>query len=236
MTSSASASARAPRPRRGRPARRSWPSASPGRVAADRGGTHATEGLADPGRMYRGDVDLVRIARHEARHARPPRRPRSGSDGAGPLRGAGRGASGRRPPASGGPRRTSRPARSTGRARSPAAPRACRSARACRERRPCWRCSISFQPAPRPSSTRPPLISATVATTLARLPGGRKVTGETSVPSVMLDVSRARPASVAHASVVGRPASPEAGVVVGSEVRSRSRPARSPGTRARISA
>ena len=54
-----------------------------------------------------------------------------------------------------------------------------------------------------PTSTRPPLISSTVAAILARLPGWRKVTGETSVPRWMVDVSRASPASVVHASVVG---------------------------------
>ena len=50
---------------------------------------------------------------------------------------------------------------------------------------------------------RPPLISSTVTTTLARLPGFRNVTGVTSVPRVIRSVSRARPARTAQASVVG---------------------------------
>jgi hypothetical protein len=51
-------------------------------------------------------------------------------------------------------------------------------------------------------------MSATVLITFARFPGRRKVTGDTSVPNVIRVVSRARPASVVHASVVGSPASP----------------------------
>ena len=62
-------------------------------------------------------------------------------------------------------------------------------------------CSASYQPAPRPSSTRPPLIWSTCATLIASSPGLRNVTGETSVPSRIVDVSRASPASVIHASV-----------------------------------
>jgi len=42
-------------------------------------------------------------------------------------------------------------------------------------------CSSSFQPAPRPISTRPPLISSTVATIFANTPGRRNVTGDTIV-------------------------------------------------------
>ena len=55
---------------------------------------------------------------------------------------------------------------------------------------------------------RPPLISSTVVTTLARTPGWRKVTGETRTPSPIRWVSRARPASTVQASVVGRPGGP----------------------------
>ena len=55
---------------------------------------------------------------------------------------------------------------------------------------------------------RPPLISLTVETTLAREPGMRNVIGDTSVPSRIRLVSRARPASVVQASVVGSPSSP----------------------------
>ena len=72
-----------------------------------------------------------------------------------------------------------------------------------------WRlCSSSCQPAPTPTSTRPPLISSTVSTTLARLPGYRYVTGDTSTPRPIRVVSRARPARTVHASVVGLPSSP----------------------------
>ena len=63
------------------------------------------------------------------------------------------------------------------------------------------RCSSSFHPPPRPSSTRPPDIWSTPATLIASGPGSRNVTGVTRVPSLMRSVSRARPASVVHASV-----------------------------------
>src|SRR4029078_75544 len=53
------------------------------------------------------------------------------------------------------------------------------------------------------TSTRPPLISSTVVTTLARLPTVRNVTGDTSVPRVMVDVSGARPARTGTAHVRG---------------------------------
>ena len=72
----------------------------------------------------------------------------------------------------------------------------------------------------RPTSIRPPLISSTVVTSLAKLPGCRNVTGETSAPSRIRSVSRARPARTAQASVVGWPAGPgKLGVVVGAEER-----------------
>ena len=68
------------------------------------------------------------------------------------------------------------------------------------------RCSASYQPAPMPSSTRPPLIWSTWATLMASGPGKRKVAEVTSVPSRMREVSRARPARVTHESVgPGRP-------------------------------
>ena len=66
-------------------------------------------------------------------------------------------------------RTTSRRARPTGRGGSPAGPRAGRPARSIGGKaRPSWRCSRSFQPAPTPTSIRPPLISSTVVTTLAK--------------------------------------------------------------------
>ena len=61
-------------------------------------------------------------------------------------------------------------------------------------------CSDSNQPAPRPSSTRPPEMWSTVATILASTGTRRNVTGETIVPSLIRLVTAASPASVAHAS------------------------------------
>ena len=62
-------------------------------------------------------------------------------------------------------------------------------------------CSRSYQPVPRPSSTRPPLISSTLATIVASRPGRRKVAAVTSEPSRIRLVSRASPASVVQQSV-----------------------------------
>ncbi len=62
-------------------------------------------------------------------------------------------------------------------------------------------CSASNQPAPRPSSTRPPLIWSTFATEIASGPGWRKVALVIIVPSRIVLVSRASPARVTHASV-----------------------------------
>jgi hypothetical protein len=65
------------------------------------------------------------------------------------------------------------------------------------------------QPAPIPSSTRPPLIWSTCATEIASGPGNRKVAADISVPSRIRLVSRARPASVTQASVgPGSPSPP----------------------------
>lgn len=69
-------------------------------------------------------------------------------------------------------------------------------------------CSASYQPAPKPSSTRPPLIWSTWATLIASGPGSRNVAGDTSVPSRIREVSRARPARVIQASVEPGPWSP----------------------------
>ncbi len=70
------------------------------------------------------------------------------------------------------------------------------------------RCSASYQPLPSPSSTRPPLMASTVATVIANGPGSRKVADDTIVPSRIREVSRASPASTAHASVEPGPGSP----------------------------
>ena len=48
--------------------------------------------------------------------------------------------------------------------------------------KPYGACSASYQPAPIPSSTRPPEMWSTVTTLFASTGAGRKVTGETSVP------------------------------------------------------
>jgi hypothetical protein len=72
------------------------------------------------------------------------------------------------------------------------------------------RCSVSNQPLPSPTSTRPPLMASTVATVSASIPGWRKVADDTIVPSRIRDVSRASPASVTQASVEPGPGSPSA--------------------------
>ena len=51
-----------------------------------------------------------------------------------------------------------------------------------------------------PSSTRPFEMWSTVVASFASTDGWRKVTGETSVPSRIVLVTAASPASVAHAS------------------------------------
>ena len=76
-------------------------------------------------------------------------------------------------------------------------------------------CSASNHPAPSPSSTRPADIWSTPATLIASGPGIRNVAAVTSVPSRMVDVSRAsagegdprigrpgQPADAAHLEVV----------------------------------
>ena len=58
----------------------------------------------------------------------------------------------------------------------------------------------SYQPAPIPSSTRPPDTWSTVTTFFASTDAGRNVTGETIVPSRIRSVRAASAASVAQAS------------------------------------
>ena len=70
-------------------------------------------------------------------------------------------------------------------------------------------CSASNHPAPMPSSTRPPLIWSTLATLIASGPGSRNVALVIIVPSRIVVVSRASPASVTQASLgPGRPSVP----------------------------
>ena len=61
-------------------------------------------------------------------------------------------------------------------------------------------CSRSFQPAPNPSSTRPPETWSAVTTTFASSDGWRNVAGETIDPSRMRCVTPASAVSVAQAS------------------------------------
>jgi hypothetical protein len=58
-----------------------------------------------------------------------------------------------------------------------------------------------------PTSTRPPDMTSTWAAAMASGPGRRNVAAVTMVPSLIVEVSRARPASVTHASV--GPGSPD---------------------------
>ena len=60
--------------------------------------------------------------------------------------------------------------------------------------------SVSFQPAPMPSTRRPPEISSTVAACFASMNGAWKPIAATSGPIVTRSVASARPASVVHAS------------------------------------
>ena len=60
--------------------------------------------------------------------------------------------------------------------------------------------STSFQPAPRPRTSRPPLISSTVAAIFASIAGAWKAVAATSGPIVIRDVEAASPASTVQAS------------------------------------
>ena len=68
---------------------------------------------------------------------------------------------------------------------------------------PCVRCSSSHQPAPMPSSTRPPLTRSTVIAAFANTAGRRNVTGETRVPRRIVVVDAASAPEVRPC--VGRP-------------------------------
>ena len=70
-------------------------------------------------------------------------------------------------------------------------------------------CSASIQPVPMPRETRPPEISYAVIEAFASTAGGRKVTGETSVPSSIRSRPRRqrgddRPGVERRAARVGR--------------------------------
>ncbi len=62
--------------------------------------------------------------------------------------------------------------------------------------KPKARYSVSFQPAPRPRMSRPPLISSTVAAFLASIAGLWKLVEATSGPSSTRLVAAASPASI----------------------------------------
>ena len=65
-------------------------------------------------------------------------------------------------------------------------------------------CSASIQPVPIPSEMRPPEISFAVAEAFASTAAGRKVTGETSVPSSIRSVRAASAGSTVQASSAAR--------------------------------
>ena len=58
-----------------------------------------------------------------------------------------------------------------------------------------------------PRETRPPEISYAVSEAFARTAGSRNVTGETSVPSSIVEVRAASAGITAHASSAARPGS-----------------------------
>ena len=60
--------------------------------------------------------------------------------------------------------------------------------------------SVSFQPAPRPRMSRPPLISSTVAAFLASIAGAWKLVDATSGPSSTRVVAAASAASIVQHS------------------------------------
>ena len=66
--------------------------------------------------------------------------------------------------------------------------------------KPNARYSVSFQPAPRPRISRPPLISSTVAAFLASIAGAWKLVEATSGPSLTRDVAAASAASIVQHS------------------------------------
>lgn len=74
---------------------------------------------------------------------------------------------------------------------------------------PSARNSVSFQPAPSPSTSRPPEISSTVAACFASMNGAWNAVAATSGPRATRSVASARAASVVHASH-GPRASPDA--------------------------
>ena len=73
-------------------------------------------------------------------------------------------------------------------------------------------CSRSHQPAPIPQNARPPVSTSSVATALARIPGARKVTGVTRVPSRIPGASPASRPSVTHGSGIGSQARSTCGI------------------------
>ena len=166
------------------------------------GVVHAAHALGRPERH----VVLVRVVGRQAgaERGRPHRRARSGDAGAA----AGARCRPRSTP-SGAARELERGARGRGHAPSGwrADPRAGRSDRRPRGTAgPYARCSASYQPAPSPISTRPPLMWSICAATTEK--GADWAEGHRSDqgPKRMVLVSRARPASVVHASVA--PGSP----------------------------
>src|SRR5580693_7256514 len=69
-------------------------------------------------------------------------------------------------------------------------------------------CSAASQPAPTPSTARPPEITSSVVTALASSPGARSVTGLTSENSAADDVTTASAPSTEYASNMGEAGPP----------------------------
>ena len=73
-------------------------------------------------------------------------------------------------------------------------------------------CSRSHHPAPTPTNARPPDSASSVAAALAVMPAGRKVTGETSVPSRSRVSRPATSPRVTHGSGIGSQARSTCGI------------------------
>ena len=78
--------------------------------------------------------------------------------------------------------------------------------------RPYAACSRSHQPAPTPTNARPPVSASRVAAALAVMPGGRNVTGVTSVPSSSPVPRPASAPRVTHGSGIGDQARSTCGI------------------------
>ena len=78
--------------------------------------------------------------------------------------------------------------------------------------RPYAACSRSHHPAPTPTKARPPVSASSVAAAFAVMPGGRKVTGVTRVPSLSRVSRPATSPRVTHGSGIGSQARSTCGI------------------------